>query len=57
MLKKTIHITVWIIFMATIGALISTKSMTIDVQRVVKGALMGGAIGYFIGVLFANLKS
>ncbi|GEM_PF-3122577 len=57
MFKKSVHIAVWAIFMATIGAFISTKSMTIDVQRVVKGALMGGAIGYFIGVLFANLKS
>jgi hypothetical protein len=55
MSKKTISITIWVIFLAMVGVIISAKG-PMTTQDMLRGALIGGSIGYFIGILL-NLNS
>ncbi|MEN3159853.1 hypothetical protein ABC502_15850 [Alkalimonas sp. NCh-2] len=55
MKKSAFSVLFWVVFLSLIGAFFQMKSAIIEVDEVFYGALVGGAIGFFLGVLF-NLK-
>ena len=55
MKKSTFSMLFWVVFLSLVGAFSQMKSAIIEVDEVFYGALIGGAVGFFLGVLF-NLK-
>jgi len=41
----------WVIFVGAIGGLLESKAAIIEFQKILRGILAGGAVGFFIAMM------